>query len=299
MIHWYKEGWFADKPVFLNSPLADFIAANVTRESDFLCSTVSFCKKTVTQIEYDINECGSGIAFVYGPGERNEVVDGTLTITAYKIPVSNCTPHYELPARWCIKNGKAFRVPNQNNNKPSFAPTTASILAEEEVTSSLDSSLIVLDTIASSLKAIKINQPDESLLTFGRVISDSISVPKGLVQTGNGMYFYEYADGYNEVVKEHIGKIKYYVSNWDNDYLSTVEELNVNTRYLITTQQDTLRWTNELKSDQYLSVDYFTQEDTILTISGQFTGQLLLNSAPIKQVLSPTVGLYILQTEMV
>lgn len=297
LIRWYKQGWFASNSVFLGSTLAEFIAANQTRESDFLCSTVSFCKRTYSEPQYDINDCGTGSALVFGP-DKNAYIgpDGEYVITATRIPVNNCYPHWSDPGRFCIKNGKGFYVPYQNNNRPLFAPESEAELLEATQVFNFDGSIEPLDTVSSALKAIKVNQPNESLLNFARLTSDSIVVPKGMVQTERGMYFYEYGDGHNEVTKERIGKIKHYVSNWDNDYLSTVEELNAHKQYLITTQQDTLRWTNELKSDQYLSVDYFTQEDTVLTISGQFAGQLLLNNAPIKQVISPTIGLYILQT---
>lgn len=297
LIRWYKQGWFASNSVFLNSPVANLVVSNLSRESELLCSTVSFCKRTYSELETDFNDCGTGLAWVFGPEQDYYFgPDGEYVITAFKIPISNCYPHWKNPGRFCIKNGKGFYVPYQNNNRPLFAPEEETALEENTQAFNLDGTIEPLDTISSALKAIKINQSNELLLNFARIISDSIAVPKGMVQTDGGMYFYEYGDGHNEVYKEHIGKIKYYVSNWDNNYLSTVEELNEHTQYLITTHQDTLRWTNELKSDQYLSVDYFTQEDTILTISGQFAGQLLLNNAPIKQVISPTIGLYILQT---
>lgn len=297
LIHWYKQGWFASNSVFLGSSLGEFIAANQTRESEFLCSTVSFCKKNYSEPLYDRNECGTGSALVFGP-DKNAYIgpDGEYVITATRIPVNNCYPHWSDPGRFCIKNGKGFYVPYQNNNRPLFAPESEAELLDAAQVVNFDGSIEPLDTLSSALKAIKVNQPNESLLNFARLTSDSIVVPKGMVQTERGMYFYEYGDGHNEVMKERIGKIKHYVSNWDNDYLSTVEELNRHTRYLVTTQRDSLRWNNELKSDQFVTVDYFTQEDTVLTISGQFSGQLTLNNNPMKQVFSPTIGVYIMQT---
>lgn len=294
MIRWYKEGVFASNQIFLNSPVATFIAENISRESE-LCSTISFCKNKFTNMSVDLVDCGTGFAYVYGDPVSYIDDEGAVVVTGQRIPVSNCHPNWQNTGRYCIKNGRALFVPYQNTYRPNLIPDIEpSLTVENEVISSLNE-VEPIDTTLSALKAIKTNYPNESLFNFAKLTADSIPVPKGIVSTDQGMYFYEYGDGHLEVNKERIGKVKFYASNWDNDYLSTVEEIESRKSYVISTQRDTLRWTNDLKSDQYLDVDYFSQDDTTLTISGRFSGQLSMNSLPLKQIFSST-GVFILRT---
>ncbi|WP_353485332.1 hypothetical protein, partial [Haliscomenobacter sp.] len=136
----------------------------------------------------------------------------------------------------------------------------------------------------------------QSIDRFSTVISEGKTTPKLVFNTGNKQHYYNYSHQIQELGHFEQAGIEHLIEDWDEwtDYY--VRSSVQHKEYLITRQDTNSVWALPLVSDSLLSVEHFTQYDSVLYVAGYYKGLLYLGGQPIDSIAShDQTGLFFLQ----
>lgn len=116
----------------------------------------------------------------------------------------------------------------------------------------------------------------ESFKTFAPIVNDGSISPKAITQTAKGNFYYNYSHDVSRIHNIKDSTLLFRHEDWDNDNYWFVDaaENGIKNEFVVFHSQDTFAFAAPLESDSLLRFTQFTVRDSLIYLSGYYTGAL-------------------------
>lgn len=128
---------------------------------------------------------------------------------------------------------------------------------------------------------------NEKLAAFGYVKSNGLSIPKGIVEAGDSIIFYDYTHRGSLVHKELIPNRKLFVADFDAESEVQLYEVAEGTTYIANFEDTLTERLILIESDEKLKIGHLSLEENGIVIAGMLEGNLSIDSLPVGSVNQP------------
>jgi len=268
--HTSMQSWYPD--YIEGSQLFDFVVAR-GEDAKAKCTYVTYCNVSfeVLSDNYDDQTCSS-FDPPLPPQIPYDLFDGTLEHFT-----GTCQPIYD---------------PAINKHAVMCLGTLSSSLAEL-IHVDLDFNGFTNNPIGEIIwKNMTDDNGDEELLSFSFVTNDSLTIPKGMLNSTSGLFYYDYAHRGRRVDKLELPVLSHFIDDWDTEQTINAYEIPNSPECFIEFEDTLSSWGADLVASEDIEINHLSKTENYIYLGGYFSGNLNYFGSPIASS-SETAGFLI------
>lgn len=122
---------------------------------------------------------------------------------------------------------------------------------------------------------------NEILHRFGIAKASGVPYPRGIINNNDSIVYYGYDHDFEQVKKEDISQIEFFVEDWDYEHLIYIEQILNGKESQLIFEDTTIAWINHISADTLFEVKHLSSIGYDIVLGGTFSGTLQYDSVTV------------------